>query len=332
MYFFRFIHQVSNDAMVSNWVTYKTKKMFAEYFGIFSGRSKTLVQESNDYKMMCKDLEIPAITVYEHNGMIREQFKTIDLSMDEFIPSDDIKTLFNFDTDEDNVKDTSKHLDMCCPAHDKDFNVTSFIDTVNDTLPRISCNISVDDFVANYIIPRKAVMLTGCIDNWHATKSWTFQNLLQRYGEEMLWKTDVSLDENSLVNDKEMLNLPDIPEEDDEYDYKTTRSYGNLNLSGKTILELMQMNATVRVFERVGTPPRRMQQRGNNTHKPDLFNDWSWPKAIPEDIYRPTFGGSDYQWIIMSQPSTGTHIHHDPEITDAWNALLYGHKARKEVY
>lgn len=65
-----------------------------------------------------------------------------------------------------------------------------------------------------------------------------------------------------------------------------------------------------------------------STEKPDLFSGWSWPKAIPEDLYKNTFGGSDYQWIIMSQPKTGTHVHQDPDLTDAWNALLYGHKVK----
>ena len=57
-----------------------------------------------------------------------------------------------------------------------------------------------------------------------------------------------------------------------------------------------------------------------------FLDDYEWPSSIPIDLYGPTFGGSDYQWLIMSQPKTGTHIHHDPELTDAWNALLYGHK------
>ena len=97
-------------------------------------------------------------------------------------------------------------------------------------------------------------------------------------------------------------------------------------LPGSKILDLMDRNVTIRVFERMGVAPRRPPAEYVSTHKPDLFADWEWPKPIPKDLYKKAFGGSDFQWIIMSQPQTGTHIHHDPEVTDAWNALFYGHK------
>lgn len=112
----------------------------------------------------------------------------IDLSLDEFVPSDDIRTLFNFGVADDYVKDVTKHIDLCCPAHDKTFDVSNFITTVNDTLPRISCNISAEEFEKNYIEKRQPVILTGCIDDWYATQKWTLQNLLTRYDDEMLWK------------------------------------------------------------------------------------------------------------------------------------------------
>ncbi len=104
------------------------------------------------------------------------------------------------------------------------------------------------------------------------------------------------------------------------------RSYDDILLPGEKILDLMRRNVSIRVFERVGVAPRRKRRSHMSTEKPDLFSGWSWPRAIPEDLYKNTFGGSDYQWIIMSQPQTGTHVHQDPDLTDAWNALLYGHK------
>ena len=137
----------------------------------------------------------------------------------------------------------------------------------------------------------------------------------------MTWDADVSIREHS--KEKEIFQLLDLSEEDMN---KMIKTYEYISLSGKTILNLMKLNATVRIFERVGTTPRRLKLRRKNTHKPDLFNDWGWPSPIPKDIYKPTFGGSTFQWVIMSQATTGTHIHFDPEITDAWNALLYGHK------
>ncbi len=109
---------------------------------------------------------------------------------------------------------------------------------------------------------------------------------------------------------------------------KPVKTYEDVLLSGREILELMTLNASVRVFERVGTAPRRDRQEDTSSAKPDIFSDWVWPKVLPKDLYLPTFGGSDYQWLIVSQPQTGTHIHQDPVMTDAWNALLSGHKVQ----
>ncbi len=107
---------------------------------------------------------------------------------------------------------------------------------------------------------------------------------------------------------------------------KPVKSYEDVLLTGEEILAAMALNASVRVFERVGTAPRRQRGEEASTAKPDLFSDWRWPRPMPQDLYRPSFGGSDYQWLIVSQPHTGTHIHQDPVMTDAWNALLTGHK------
>ena len=99
-------------------------------------------------------------------------------------------------------------------------------------------------------------------------------------------------------------------------------------LPGSELLNLIKLNATLRVFERVGKAPRREKSPATSSYKPDLFPEWGWPKIMPKDLFRSSFGGSDFQWVIMSHPATGTHIHHDPDITDAWNALLYGHKVK----
>ena len=272
----------------------------------------------------CDNDNCAAITVNLETNRPKQKFYDINLNMNTFVPSDTVKTLFNLNVDPLNVKESPGVIDLCCPAHDNNVNVTNWIGQIDDVIPRIPCNISAEDFIRDYIIPREAVMLTGCVDEWKASKDkWTYKGLLARYDKDVKWKADVSLGKNSPIT-MEMLGLdedewPDIRPND-------VRSYDDVLLSGKELLNLMQKNVTIRVFERVGIAPRRKRRDHMSTEKPDLFQGWGWPRPIPEDLYKSTFGGSDYQWLIMSETKTGTHVHMDPDLTDAWNALLYGHK------
>ena len=66
-------------------------------------------------------------------------------------------------------------------------------------MPRISCDISPEDFYQNYVKARIPVMLTGCTKGWLAEKLWAFEDLLLRYGDNVTWKCDVSLKKDSPI-------------------------------------------------------------------------------------------------------------------------------------
>ena len=63
-----------------------------------------------------------------------------------------------------------RDVDLCCPAHD--YNVDLWSWDIKDTLPRISCDISMEEFKEKYLVPRKPVMLTGCMDEWQVGESF----------------------------------------------------------------------------------------------------------------------------------------------------------------
>ena len=62
------------------------------------------------------------------------------------------------------------------------------------------------------------------------------------------------------------------------------------------------------------------------TFKPEIFRYWQRPNLLPEDLFDLTFGGTDYAWVIMGDPFTGTLPHLDPDMTAAWNLLVHGRK------
>ncbi len=90
-------------------------------------------------------------------------------------------------------------MDTCCPKHTFKHNLTEWIDRVNDTLPRIPCDIDPADFHRDYVLPRVPVMLTGCTKGWPAEEKWSLERLLLRYGGDVRWKCDVSLKDDSPI-------------------------------------------------------------------------------------------------------------------------------------
>ena len=86
-----------------------------------------------------------AALVLDNNGKILEE--VYDINLKAFTPSSDKRTLFNFEVSPENVRDTSMNLDFCCPAHDYNEDISGWITSINDTLPRVSCDIGVEAFI-----------------------------------------------------------------------------------------------------------------------------------------------------------------------------------------
>ena len=86
-------------------------------------------------------------------------------------------------------------------------------------------------------------------------------------------------------------------------------------------------NVSMKIFERLGIPAGKFAVRSSSSsEKFHVRDNWKWPKCLPRDLYMPSLGGTDYQWVILATVNTGTHCHNDPLLTDAWNALIKGHK------
>ncbi len=338
MYFVRYVPLVEDEAFYSNWASYISKKRFAEYDGVFAGTVVPfrLPESMGNVSTHCwgEDAGCAAVTVDAATGRLKERMTEINLNS--FVPSEDRITYFNLRVHHDYVRRNVPPLDMCCPAHSTGRkNLRFWIDKINDTLPRVSCDIEPEEFLRRFVLPREPVMLTGCTDNWPAATKWTMESLLSRYGDNVTWKSDISFtgtETSDIAPD--LLSLPDDLTEEEALEFadilmnKPVKSFDDLQLPGSRLSELMSLNASVRIFDRLGNPPRRDNDIPKTQQKPDLYADWEWPRPVPKDLYIPAFGGSDYQWVIMSQPQTGTHVHSDPDLTDAWNALITGHKVQ----
>lgn len=60
-----------------------------------------------------------------------------------------------------------------------------------DTLSRIPCSISKEEFQANYEFTRRPVVLEGCDATWPAKTKWTIEKLTERFGDDNIttWRT-----------------------------------------------------------------------------------------------------------------------------------------------
>jgi len=330
-FFLRYVHQIDVRAPSANWVTYLTEKPFAVYNGTFAGTAVSLKGQTEENVGLCLSNTCSAVSADEQ-GRLTDKLVSINLGMrSSFTPSSGKKTYVNLNVDPERVRGEESDIDVCCPAPTPTQNYAKLLDEwknggVNDTLKRVPCDVDPEVFMREHLLPGIPAMLTGCTRDWPASRLWpTLEALMSRYGRNVTWKADVTLPKGSPVT-LDMLGLTEHPYYEDMME-KPVKSYEDVLLSGDELLTLARdFNVTIRVFERVGNAPRRPRFEGTSTDKSDLFADWKWPHAVPQDLYVPSFGGSDYQWVIASQKGTGTHIHQDPVLTDAWNALISGHK------
>ena len=66
-------------------------------------------------------------------------------------------------------------IDRCCKFNGRKLKYDNI-----DNIERVSCDISRPIFYKKFVSKRRAVLLTGCQNDWKA-KNWTFGNLLGRY-------------------------------------------------------------------------------------------------------------------------------------------------------
>ena len=68
-----------------------------------------------------------------------------------------------------------------------------------DSLERIDCSISREEFFEKYEKPRKPVILLGCADDWKATKLWSsFDALQARFKNDSIWEfQSISFDDET---------------------------------------------------------------------------------------------------------------------------------------
>ena len=278
-------------------------------------REEQKLSADKKFSSLCNADECGGLLIDSRSRKVLKKLEQVDFTLAESCVSEDgsILTLVNLKVNTQRVKNNmDNHIDVCCPSveeAEKNFpSLRKWTENAKNLIPRISCDISREAFLRDYVMARKAVILEGCLDEW-PSRTWNVDSLL-RSNVDWTWHSAIAVDHRPVTFDDARLS-----------------SNGELH-SGRDILAFMEnYNATIRVFDRIGVPPRWGREGPkHSSNKPHIFASYSIPKPMPKDLIDTTFGGSDFKWVLMGTAFTGTFVHLDPWMTDAWNSLLQGHK------
>ncbi|XP_022587109.2 bifunctional arginine demethylase and lysyl-hydroxylase PSR [Cyclospora cayetanensis] len=163
---------------------------------------------------------------------------------------------------------------------------------VKENLPRIYKKDTVHaDFIRNFEVPGRPVLLCGWMDEWPAMKKWDLETLLHDY---RLAKFKVGEKDNG---DK-------------------------IKLSMKYFMDYLKHqtdDSPLYLFESA------VEDKANTC---GLLNDWQVPDLFPVDLH--AIVGDErrppHRWFCVGPKRSGTTVHIDPLGTAAWNAVTSGYK------
>ena len=105
-------------------------------------------------------------------------FSKIQFNKDNFNEARNIIILRTRNISNKNIIHSHTNVDRCCKSRSSDiFDVPELVYDGKDEIERISCDITKESFLREYVKKRRPVMLKGCHKRWPARK-WTFKGIL----------------------------------------------------------------------------------------------------------------------------------------------------------
>ena len=132
--------------------------------------------------------------------------------------------------------------------------------------------------------------MTGCQDKWKA-KSWTIENLLNRYNYFALNQTAFS---HFIWRSSYQKN-------------QKTKTY-NANLKSNEVKKLINNGYLVKVFKNLPKGEIGWWRYGETEYKRymlELIEEYTFPKPMPEDIFEKYHVDSDQSYLMLATAGTG---------------------------
>ena len=152
IYFFHILFHIDDDSESIKWTFYKSNKSFLTFPGLFTVKGWRISGQDEYSEATCLELGSNCVAVEK---MTNGTFKLLQyLDIDTFEPSEDVVTRIKVKNLEKETRilgknswDTSR-IDFCCPDYQK---VKHEPHKVKDSIQRVSCDISEEDFLASYV-------------------------------------------------------------------------------------------------------------------------------------------------------------------------------------
>lgn len=305
VYFHSFLPPLLCNNSKDDWITERSHKSFVFHPGKVNNSSLLELDNLNDLSNM--SLEQVMETCKNHSDCVAFSYPVHAshlIGFDEIIFASSVQDLdYNDDdwhtfvvNDEERAAKANadvliydqdlkeKPYSTCCnEASVDDLPTVEQVQTM-DSLPRISCDITAADFLAQYEFARKPVMLVGCDEQWPAKTEWTMEKLTERFGNdtETTWRTK-TLETPQDWEDITWMEMVNKQEEG-----LTPYIFDPLDESGKASIE----------------------------------DDYKWPEPfVGKDLYPEDFppGFGNRHWFCLGARGSGTIPHSDPFGSDAWN-------------
>lgn len=194
------------------------------------------------------------------------------------------------------------HHFLCC-SFDPDRSIPGLFR--HEDIPRIeAAELSVKDFVEQFEIPNKPVVILNAVSDWPALQKWDEDYLARACGEKILRATSAAAAIPGHFTAKEYIEYAKVAKEESPL-YLFDRDFARVET-------LSQDYFVPRYFSHAAFAEQGLTE-SIHAHT-DLF------RLLGETV-RP-----DYRWLVVGPKRSGSIFHIDPNQTNAWNVCLTGRK------
>ena len=317
IFFFYLVLNFEDGAESWHWVTYKADKEFI----LFENMTDPSAKQVTDLKSLspsstrtkCLRMRRKCAGILEQSGDLRI-LATVDL--DRLQPSATGHTLVKLELPYtgagDGVAgaDSYQGINLCCPRTNLTKDAWRHIvreAKKKESSDPVLCTMEPAEFRRKFVHKTVVATVHNCEREWKA-KNWTINGLLGRSDGKWLWRTNFVDDSGEVKDWSNQVQLR----------------------PGSDSLELIKNNMTVRLFDPIARHKTEMNRRQEKLleemNKLELLNDYSIPAVLGSNLFEDCQVLTDYQWMLISGPNTGTGVHVDPPFASAWNTVLKGHK------
>ena len=317
VFFFHLVFNFEDGPESWHWVSYKAEKEFilfenmTDHLAEAISSSKTYSPSSARNK--CLRMRSKCAGIFEEEGDVRILG---NINLDRLQLTNTGHTLVKLELpysgagDGVTGSDSYQGMNLCCPRTNltKDRWEKVVRDAkISDVSNPVKCTVDPEEFRRQFVLKTSVAKITNCEKEWRAA-GWTIEGLSGRAQGSWLWKTNF-VDNSGIV--------------------QNTNEQGQLR-PGSESLEMMKNNLTVRLFDPIARHETEMNRRQEKLmtgrNKLELREDYSIPAILGRDLFDACEILTDYQWMLISGPNTGTSVHVDPPFANSWNTVLQGHK------